>query len=108
MLKGLFQTASVLLLGAAFATAAHADDAFEAGKHYFLVEPPQATASDKPEVVEVFSYACPACNMFQPTMRKLKAELPNAEFITFPEAGHNIMWEKPEEVAQHISAFISK
>lgn len=87
MLKGLFQTASALLLGAAFATAAHADDAFVAGKHYFAIEPPQATASDKPEVVEVFSYACPACNLFQPTMRKLKAELPAGTELLYLPAG---------------------
>jgi len=86
MLKGLFQTASALLLGAAFATAAHAADTFEAGTHYFAVEPPQATSTgDKAEVVEVFSYACPACNMFQATMQKLKAALPaNTELVYLP------------------------
>jgi thiol:disulfide interchange protein DsbA len=87
MLKGLFQTvsASVLLLGVAFATAAHADDAFVAGTHYFAVEPPQPTSTDKVEIVEVFSYACPACNMFEPTVQKLKAALPaNAELVYLP------------------------
>ena len=87
MLKGLFQTvsASALLLGLAFATAAHADDAFVAGTHYFVIEPPQPAPTDKVEVVEVFSYACPACNMFEPTMQKLKAALPaNAELVYLP------------------------
>ncbi|HEU4664560.1 MAG TPA: thiol:disulfide interchange protein DsbA/DsbL [Dokdonella sp.] len=87
MLKGLITvSATALLFGAAFATAAHAADAFEAGTHYFAVEPPQPTTTgDKVEVVEVFSYACPACNMFQPTMQKLKAALPaNAELVYLP------------------------
>jgi thiol:disulfide interchange protein DsbA len=79
---------SALLFGIAFAAFAHAaaDDAFEAGKHWFPVEPAQPTANaDKIEVVEVFSYACPACNMFQPTMQKLKAALPaNAELVYLP------------------------
>lgn len=81
------RTCVVLLFGLAFATLAQAaGDTFEAGKNWFAVEPPQPTATgDKIEVVEVFSYACPACNMFQPTMRKLKAALPaNAELVYLP------------------------
>ena len=39
----------------------------------------------KVEVTEVFSYACPACNLFQPTMHKLKTSLPaNAVFDFLP------------------------
>lgn len=79
---------SALLLSLAFATLAHAagDAPFEAGKNWFAIEPPQPThTGDKIEVVEVFSYACPACNAFQPTMDKLKAALPaNAELIYLP------------------------
>lgn len=80
---------STLLFGLAFATLGHAaDQAFEAGKHYFPVEPAQPTSTgDKIEVIEVFSYACPACNAFQPTMQKLKAALPaNAQLIYLPAA----------------------
>ncbi len=83
----MFKRASVLFFGLAFAALAHAEgDAFEAGKNWFPVEPAQPTAhADKVEIVEVFSYACPACNMFQPTMQKLKAALPaNAEIIYLP------------------------
>lgn len=77
---------SVLLFGLAVAVSAHAAEPFEAGKQYFVIEPPQPTATgDKIEVTEVFSYACPACNMFQPTMRKLKEALPaNAELDYLP------------------------
>ncbi len=49
------------------------------GENYFVLEPQQArlTVSDKVEVVEVFSYGCPACNSAQPWMRKLTAALPS-------------------------------
>jgi thiol:disulfide interchange protein DsbA len=48
------------------------------GKQYFRIEPAQAKVSntDKIEVAEVFSYGCPACNQFHPTMNKLVQELP--------------------------------
>ncbi len=65
---------------------ASAQDTWEAGKHYFLIEPPQATTTgDKIEVVEVFSYACPHCNEVAPMVADLKKRLPaNAEFVMLP------------------------
>src|SRR5579863_2967589 len=57
------------------------------GVNYFLIDPPHATSmpAGKVEVTEVFSYACPACNLFVPTMHKLKASLPpNAVFDFLP------------------------
>jgi thiol:disulfide interchange protein DsbA len=83
----MLKRASALLFGLAFAALAHAaGDTFEAGKNWFPVEPPQPTSTgDKVEIVEVFSYACPACNVFQPTVDKLKAALPaNAELVYLP------------------------
>lgn len=48
-----------------------------AGTTYMLVEPPQPTSTgDKIEVLEVFSFACPACNAFQPAMAEIKKSLP--------------------------------
>jgi len=48
------------------------------GKNYFLVVPAQDTGlpRGKVEVTEVFSYGCPACNVFVPTADKLRASLP--------------------------------
>jgi protein dithiol oxidoreductase (disulfide-forming) len=48
------------------------------GKHYFRIEPtqPKVTNTDKIEVVEVFSYGCPACNQFHPIVQQLAASLP--------------------------------
>src|ERR1700731_3712461 len=59
------------------------------GRNYFLIEParPPSMPAGKVEVTEVFSYACPACNVFVPTMHKLKARLPpNAVFDFLPAA----------------------
>lgn len=38
----------------------------------------------------------------------LKLGLPSAQFIEFPNHGHNIMWEEPKAVAEAINNFISK
>lgn len=57
------------------------------GKHYFRIEPAQAKVSDtnKIEVAEVFSYGCPACNAFHPTMNELVKQLPaNASMAYLP------------------------
>jgi thiol:disulfide interchange protein DsbA len=57
------------------------------GVHYFAVTPPQRTnvPAGKVEVMEVFSYACPACNAFQPVMKQLKYGLPaNAQIAYLP------------------------
>ena len=65
-----------LLFGFVVFSAASAQQApYEAGKQYFLVEPPQPTTTgDKVEVVEVFSYACPACNAFVPFVELFAVE----------------------------------
>src|SRR5215831_17565485 len=58
-----------------------------AGKHYTVLPKPQHTnvAAGKIEVMEVFSYGCPACNHFRPIMAKLKASLPaNAQMVYLP------------------------
>ena len=61
------------------------------GVNYFLVEAPRPTSmpAGKVEVTEVFSYACPACNLFVPTMHKLKASLPPNAVLDFLPASFN-------------------
>jgi thiol:disulfide interchange protein DsbA len=61
------------------------------GVNYFLVQPPRPTsvAPGKVEVTEVFSYACPACNIFQPTMHKLKQSLPANAVLDYLPAAFN-------------------
>lgn len=61
------------------------------GVNYFLIEPARPTSmpAGKVEVTEVFSYACPACNLFVPTMHKLKAILPPNAVFDFVPASFN-------------------
>lgn len=79
---------TALLLGLALLGNAQAQPtpAWEAGKHYTLIEPAQATTTGaKVEVVEVFSYACPHCNQISPIVEKMRKSLPtNAEFVLIP------------------------
>jgi thiol:disulfide interchange protein DsbA len=80
---------AMVLTGAASAAAGAS---WAQGINYFLIEPahpasPTSVAPGKVEVTEVFSYACPACDHFYPTIDKLKAALPaNAEMTFIPAA----------------------
>ena len=77
----------------AAATAAPARE-WQLGSDYFLIDPRVPTSTGaKVEVVEVFSYACPHCAHFQPTMDELKSKLPaNAQIVLIP-AVFNPQWE---------------
>ena len=60
------------------------------GTHYTVI-PAQRTSvpAGKVEVMEVFSYGCPACNGFRPVMKKIKAALPpNAQLVYLPASWH--------------------
>jgi thiol:disulfide interchange protein DsbA len=72
-------------------SAAYSAQTWVQGTHYFLIQPAQPTsvAAGKVEVTEVFSYACPACNHFYPTIDKLKAALPANAELTFVPAAFN-------------------
>ena len=75
----------------ALTSVATADAAWIEGQHYFLVQPAQPTSvpRDKVEVLEVFSYACPACDRFEPVMQKLQASLPPYAVLTYlPASWH--------------------
>jgi thiol:disulfide interchange protein DsbA len=80
--------AAVLLL--ALAPDARATD-WQQGVNYFLIEPAQPTSlpPGKVEVTEVFSYACPACNAFYPTIDRLRESLPSNAQLDFVPAGFN-------------------
>lgn len=87
-------TAAANPAAAAPATAAVPARDWQLGSDYFLIDPRvPTTTGDKVEVVEVFSYACPHCAHFQPTMAELKAKLPaNAQIVLLP-AVFNSQWE---------------
>jgi len=79
--------AFLALLSCALTPAANAAQTWSQGTHYALIAPAQRTnvAAGKVEVLEVFSYACPACNAFQPWIEKLEASLaPNAQMAFLP------------------------
>jgi protein dithiol oxidoreductase (disulfide-forming) len=64
------------------------------GTNYFLVDPPQPTATgDKVEVLEVFSYACPHCAHFQPYAEQIKKSLPAGAVFVYMPAIFNPQWE---------------
>jgi thiol:disulfide interchange protein DsbA len=86
LLAGLF---AALTLG--LSTASESAQTWVEGTNYFLVQPPRPTAvpAGKVEVTEVFSYACPACNLFQPTMHKLKQGLPPNAVLDYLPAAFN-------------------
>ncbi|MFI4970705.1 MAG: thiol:disulfide interchange protein DsbA/DsbL [Lysobacterales bacterium] len=73
---------------------AKAANAWEAGKNYFVIDPPQPTASgNKIEVLEVFSYACPHCAHFQPYAEQLKSSLPAYANFDYMPAIFSPQWE---------------
>ncbi len=61
------------------------------GVNYFLVQPPRPPAlpHGQVEVTEVFSYGCPACNAFIPTMHKLQKSLPPNAVLNYLPAAFN-------------------
>ena len=76
------------------------------GVNYFLISPvrPTALPAGKVEVTEVFSYACPACNLFQSTMHKLKASLPPNAVLDYIPASFNPTEDWPMFQLAYITA----
>jgi protein dithiol oxidoreductase (disulfide-forming) len=75
------------VLAIALALDSRAAQTWTQGRNYILLSPAQPTTvpSGKVEVMEVFSYGCPACNGFQPVVEQLKRSLPaNAQMVFLP------------------------
>ncbi len=90
-MKHVFLSILVLGLAGAANAAATTDAKWVEGKHYVVLLPAQPThvPAGKVEVVEVFSYGCPACNQFQPVMAELKARLPKRAQLVYVPASWN-------------------
>lgn len=89
---GLLTAASAIAAGPAVSLVSPMK--WQENKNYFLVEPPQPTASgSKVEVLEVFSYACIHCAHFQPVADKLKKDLPSYAEYSYMPAIFNPQWE---------------
>jgi len=52
---------------------------YEAGKQYEVLTTP---ATEKPEVVEFFSFFCPHCKAFEPYIQQLERSLPKGQKLT--------------------------
>jgi len=82
--------ALTVLFGMQIASMAFAADVptpWEAGKNYFLIDPPQrGDAGGKIEVTEVFSYGCPACNFAHAEFEKVRKNLPANAVMTYVPA----------------------
>ena len=78
-----------IFVGAATLPARAAPAQWTEGTNYIVVDQPQPTTvpKGKVEVMEVFSYACPFCNQFQPVIHQLERSLPaNAQMVFLPAA----------------------
>lgn len=78
---------TVLICGGAAFPAHAATARWVEGTNYVVLDAAQPTSvpARKVEVMEVFSYACPACNGFQPVIHQLERSLPpNAQMVFLP------------------------
>jgi protein dithiol oxidoreductase (disulfide-forming) len=90
-MKPIRSSLSFAALALCMCMAAHGAATWTEGVNYILVTParPTSVAPGKVEVTEVFSYACPACNVFVPTMHKLKQSLPANAVLDYLPAAFN-------------------
>lgn len=82
-----YVAALLTMLAVAGGSEAHASPTWKPGQHYFVVPPVsgQGLAAGQREVVEVFSYGCPACAAFNPVAHKLQRALPKGtRFVNVP------------------------
>ena len=81
---------AVLACGLA-STAGAAAAPWVEGTNYVVLHPAQPTTvpAGKVEVMEVFSYACPFCNKFQPVIHELERSLPPNAWMVFLPAAFN-------------------
>jgi thiol:disulfide interchange protein DsbA len=94
-MRGIFT--SLLLVGLMAGSSAANSANWAQGQNYFLIQPAQPTSvgPGKIEVVEVFSYACPACYRFYPIVDKLRAALPANAELTYLPASFNTAEDWP-------------
>jgi thiol:disulfide interchange protein DsbA len=76
-----------MLLPIVLTPMAFAAQVWTEGTNFEVITPAQHTtvAAGKVEVMEVFSFACPSCNRFQPVIAALERSLPaNAQMVFLP------------------------
>lgn len=107
-MKSIKSAAFGAALALAVSLTAHSAQVWTEGVNYFLIEPVKKPAlpAGKIEVTEVFSYACPACNLFQPTMHKLKQSLPANVVLDYVPAAFNSAEDWPMFQLAYVTAQI--
>jgi thiol:disulfide interchange protein DsbA len=76
--------------GGETAAPATASAPYREGEHYQRIDPPLPAADN--EIVEVFSYACPACAQFQPEVDAWKRERGDAVTLRYVPAEFSPGW----------------
>jgi thiol:disulfide interchange protein DsbA len=91
-MRNLFIGATLALAGLFSVSAVHAQ-APVAGEHYNELRTPQPVAvAGKVEVVEVFWYGCPACNMFESSLNPWVKQLPgDVNFVRVPAQFNEVL-----------------
>jgi len=84
---------AALLLTAPLSLMAQDDSRWRVGVHYYEIDQPDVPKGDHVVVEEVFNYACPHCNSFQPAIGPWHGNLPqDVDFKRVP-AIFNRSWE---------------
>jgi protein dithiol oxidoreductase (disulfide-forming) len=105
-MKLLYSALLSAALAASVSAPAGSAETWIEGVNYFLVQParPTSVPAGKVEVTEAFSYACPACNIFQPTMHKLKQSLPANAVVDYLPAAFNTAEDWPMFQLAYVTA----
>ena len=105
-MKPIYSAVLVAALALSASVPSNAAQVWTEGVNYFLVQPPRPTSllPGKVEVTEVFSYACPACNIFLPTMHKLKQSLPANAVLDYLPAAFNTAEDWPMFQLAYVTA----
>lgn len=77
----------------------------QAGREFKPINPPLATAKDKIEVIEFFSYGCPHCSDFHPIISKWAASLPkDVSFRRIPVSFGRPEWARLAKIYYALEA----
>jgi len=100
----LIYTAAALVLGLTFVPAAFPQQPVE-GKDFKTINPPQRPDSGKKiEVIEFFSYACPHCAEFEPTLQSwVKRKPKDVEYKMVPMVFRE-QWKAPAKLYYTLEA----
>ncbi len=91
----MFKRTAILLAGTVLLLAGVVQaERFEEGTHYRTLDQPQSTVDEERiEVREFFSYACPFCHQFYPTMRRYMDRAPDDVVVVHHPVVFRADWE---------------